>query len=249
MVTLSTLELRGLLNDVIPFAGTDEDYPALNCVRLEWTGEELLAQATNGFSVAQITWTPDEEEFDDNQESLISLYGFDPTAPRFRVRIGLEDAKNIVRAYTLKGAKKQFAPVGITVEEENIAENTYRVVFHRDAGGDSWKALTFKASGRGSPRPHSDDAPEVDLAHLIAGSAGVEAYLPSVWWTPKALAAFGKCRNHGALEMEFTGENCPVRWKMGHRFEGLIQPVRQDPEPPRRGRELLEGEEEFDDLV
>lgn len=249
MVTLSTLELRGMLKDVIPFASTDEDYPALNCVRLEWTGQELLAQATNGFAVAQLAWNPDEEDFDDDQESLISLYGFDPGAPPFKVRIALQEAKNIVTTFALKGNKKQFAPIGITVEEENIAENTYRVIFHRESGGDSWKPLEFKASGRGSPRPHSDDAPEVDLRVLMAQADGIEAYMPGVWWTPKLLAAFGKCREHGPLEMEFTGEDKTVRWRMGHRFHGLIQPVRQQREEPKRGRELLEGEEEFDDLV
>lgn len=249
MITISTMELRRLISDVIPFAGTDEDFPAMNCVRLEWAGDHLVVQATNGFAVAERTWTPDDEEhdIDGDTEPLVALYEVDPYMPAFKVRISLLDAQNIVKAYTLKGKKKQFAPVGINVEVESAAENTYRVVFHRESGGPSWTPLTFKASGRGAPRPHTDDAPETDLRDLMRRYNNIEAHVPSLWWSPKLLGAFGKVSNHGPLEMYFTGEDETVRWKMGERFHGLIQPVRQKQVEPNTEDVPFDFDSEDDD--
>lgn len=247
MITISTMELRRLLSDVIPFASTDEDYPAMNCVRLEMHGQTLVAQATNGFAIAERTWTPDDEDhdIDGDTEPLVALYDIAPDIPWFKVRIGLADAQNLVKAFALKGAKKQFAPIGINVEAESVAENTYRVVFHRESG-PSWTPLTFKASGRGASRPHSEDVPEVDLRDLMAKYDNIEAYIPKVWWTPKLLAAFGKVSNHGPLEMYFTGEDETVRWKMGERFKGLIQPVRDNNDKPKSDDEPFDFDSEDD---
>lgn len=261
MITMSTMELRGMLNDVAPFASTADDDPAFNCIRLEWDGEKLIAQASDRFRMAQITWTPDEETYDDDQEALIALYGAEEGLPGFKVRIGLKDAQNVSRAFALTGPKKQFAPIGIVVEAESVAENLYTVRFTRQAGGDSWSALTFKASGRGASRPHSDDIPEGDLhAALEQTRSHAEAlaevpsgqftsgHIPRAAFTAKLLAGWAKARDHGGVEMAFTGEGSTIWWKMGHRFEGTIQPLRENPNHPK-SRERLEGEEEFDDLV
>lgn len=235
-ITMSTMELRGLLSDVLPFSHPKDDDPAFNCVRLEWTGTELIAQAATRYAVAQLTWTPDEETYDEGQEALIALYKADPYLEPWKVRIGRKDAENIVKAFALQGAKKQFAPIGITVKEQSVSENTYTVRFTREAGGAAWTPLEFTAGARGASRPYSDDLPEGDLHKLIAGQKNIEGYVGGLWWNPKVLGFFGKVRSHGPLEMEFTGDNSPVRWKMGHRFNGIMMPLKHD--------EKLETEDE-----
>lgn len=231
MITLSTLELRGLLNDVIPFASTSDEEPAINCVRLENDGEKLLALSADRFRIAKCWWTPDEETYDDDvdTEALIALFKIEDDAPHFSVRIGLEDAKNVVKAFALKGKKCQFAPITISVRVSSVQANTYTVSFVR-AASPLWLPLSFHVEGRGAPRVGTDDHPEGDLHQLIRAMSDVEGYVPGVFWTPKLLAGWAKCRDHGPLEMAFTGENSAVRWKMGHRFEGLIQPVREPEE-------------------
>lgn len=247
MITMSTMELRGMLADVIPFASTADDDPAFNCIRLEWDGEKLIAQASDRFRMAQLTWTADEETYDDDadSEALIALYGAEDGLPAFKVRIGLADAQNVVRAFTLKGPKKQFAPVGIVIETESVSDNTYTVRFTRAAGGDAWTALTFKAAARGASRAYSDDIPEGDLTTVLTEYRDIaeslakvpenqftEAHIPRVAFTAKLIAGWAKARDHGPVEMSFTGADRTIWWKMGHRYEGTIQPIRANKPKP-----------------
>jgi hypothetical protein len=226
MITMSTLELRKLLTDLVPFASTDEELPAQNCVRLELRDGILTGHAHNMFAVAERTWTPDDEEADDSEDApIIALYEADQSA-EFSVRIRLTDAQNIIKAFALKGNKKQGAPISITVETDSVPENTYKIIFRRPSGGPAWTPLTFAAAGRGKPRPGSNDDPEGDLHNLLARYDNIEAYLPGVNFSPKLLAAFGKTTDHGPIELAFTGEGQGVRWKAGNRFRGILMPIK-----------------------
>lgn len=246
-ITISTSEMRGLLSDVIPFAATDEDLPWLNCVRLEYflpTSDlpaRLVSSATDQYRVARCWWAPEVDEHDDAQETIVSLYDITADTDPFSVRIELQDAKNVVKAFALKGKKKQGAPVTITTKNLSVIDNTYTVSFTR-AGTGGWPALEVNLTGRGAPRKGSNDMPEADIHQLLEGLQNIEAHLPGVCWLPKGLAAFGKVRGHGPLEMEFTGEFKAVRFHMGTRFDGVMMPTKpQDWEPEKEPDDEFEG--------
>lgn len=222
MITISTRELIGMLKDVSPFASTEAESTE-NVVRVEWDGETLTVSATDRVRAAKETWTPDDEQFDPHAEDNYVDYTVEEDTPLFSVRLSLDDVKSIIKAFTLKGVKKQHAPITITVKAASYEDNTYTVKLSRDRS-DLWTPLAFHATGLGAPR--EGDIPEVDIESNIARTENVEAYLPGVAWNPEFLAAFPKVRPLGPLEMAFTGEHKPVRFNMGRRFLGVIQPAK-----------------------
>lgn len=223
MITISTREFVGMLKDVSPFASTEAG-TAENVVRLEWDGETLTASATDRVRAAKEIWTPDEEQYDQNAEDEYVTYKVDSETPLFSVRLELEDVKSIIKAFGLKGAKKQHAPIKIEVTPSSFAGNTYTVRLTREALPGVWSPLAFHATGAGAPG--AGDIPEVDIEDLIARTQNVEAYLPGVAFNAEFLNAFPKVRPLGPLELNFTGEHKLVRFNMGSRFRGVIQPVR-----------------------
>lgn len=222
MITISTREFVGMLKDVSPFASTEPEN-SNRVVRLEWDGETLTVSATDRARAAKETWTPDDEQYDHHAEDAYVDYNVEEGTPLFSVRLDLDDVKSIIKAFTLKGIKRQHAPITITVKEASFEENTYTVKLSRSRS-DEWSPLAFHATGQGAPR--EGEYPELDIESLIARTENVEAYLPGVAWNPEYLTAFGKVRPLGPLEMNFTGEFQVVRFNMGSRFLGIIQPAK-----------------------
>lgn len=221
MIKISTRELVGMLKDVLPFAATDTD-TLDNVVRLEWDGESLIASATDRFRMARETWTPDDEEYTEAADADVCIYEAD--APLFSVRLSLPDVKSIIKAFTMQ-AKLNHAVVRISVGVASLEENTYAVRFARE-GSDRWSRLEFHATGYGAPR--EGEIPEPDIAELLATFEGRSEPTTGVAWNAGKLDAFAKVRPLGPLKMTFTGYMKPVHFAMGSRFQGLIQPVREE---------------------
>lgn len=222
MITISTREFIGMLKDVSPFASTEADSTE-NVVRIEWDGATLTVSATDRVRAAKETWDPDSEQYDPAAEAAYVEYFAEADTPLYSVRISLDDVKSIIKAFTLKGAKRQHAPLRIAVGSSSYEDNTYTLKVSRVAS-ELWPSLAFHATGVGAPR--EGDVPEVDIEDLIARTQNVEAYLPGVAFNAEFLNAFPKVRPLGPLEMNFTGEHKLVRFNMGSRFRGVIQPVR-----------------------
>lgn len=234
MITISTRELVGLLKDVSPFADTNPDSPN-SLVRLEWDGERLAASATNRVQVARETWTPDDEQYDVHAEDNYVDYEVSTDTPLFSVRIDLVDVKSLIKGFTIKGVKRQHAPIEISLTVASVEDNTYAVRFERKAG-EEWTALVITPTGIGAPR--EGEPQEIDLESTIAKAQNIEAHLPGVAFNASLLAAFGKVRCLGPLELAFTGEYEVVRFRMGPRFTGLIQPTKPDTADEHARREV-----------
>jgi hypothetical protein len=94
VITIPTGELTGLLSDVLVFAFPEDDLPHVNCVRIEWDGEMLHAEATDTLHAARSSWHPDDIDGNDSQPSLHNPLGGDddrwvviavPRLPRSRL--------------------------------------------------------------------------------------------------------------------------------------------------------------------
>ena len=210
MLTVSTGELTGALGDVIPFASTEVDDPACNCVRIEYDGANMFTLAGNRNQYVRCT-------FDD-----FKLLG---DAQPFSVRIPLNDAKAIATAFKLP-SKHGYAPVHVDTStlKEVLADNEAPIRFWRAAAVD-WSALTVCVIGRGAPGVEH----ETDIHQLIEDKAKLSAAVSVLALDPKRLASFGKVRPHGPLVLEPTGQEWQaVRFRMGNLFEGVMYPVRPD---------------------
>ncbi|MBM0235923.1 hypothetical protein JNW88_00275 [Micromonospora sp. ATA32] len=83
MITIPTGDLVGVLADVIPFAFPEDDLPHVNCVRLEWDGEMLHAEATDTLHAARSSWHPDDDrDGNTSQATLTNPLGAPTTGGR-----------------------------------------------------------------------------------------------------------------------------------------------------------------------
>lgn len=235
MITIPTSQLIGAVSDVLPFAAIDLNDPTNCVVRIEWDGHRLITMATDRLRTARCTWDPAAEDLDESTADYIDEYGADSTVLPWSLRISTDDAKSLCKAFKLRGAKRQGVPVRLAVTCSSAVENTYTLRASRE-GAAGWSPLALDISGHGKPRP--EDNPEADLHATLAKYAGITALgADVVAFPPKMLAAFGKVRAHGPLELEFTGPGrAMVRWRMGSRFVGLLTPTVPAAEATTPGR-------------
>lgn len=206
-IVIPSVELVGLLTDVISFALDDTDFPDLNCVRIAWDGELLHTQAYDGTHLGWSRWSPDDDPDTDAQESLTDPWG--GTDEPWTVIISLADAKLLAKDYKVK--KELFwTPL-------QIGEDCGNLRIHRDrALGLMAKTVTVDGQQRNFP----------DLAITVAGYDRVEP-VRTIAFTAGLLAHFGDVRPRGPMEVTFTGQRGPAVVRIGARFTGAIQPVRQ----------------------
>ena len=211
MITIPTADLTGLLGDVTPFAGTDDQVPQLHCVRLEWDGETLHALTTDRYRIGWSRWAPgDATPGEEVQDDLFTEWGSgdDP----WTATIDLPDAVELAKVFKLP-TKEGRTPLTVDYEADRARLTVKR---SRDTG---YSAITITVE---------DLAPGVqtpDVRKLLANANGATP-VGLVAYTPKYLADFAKVRPHGPLELTFTGAETATHVRIGERFTGAIMPVR-----------------------
>jgi len=207
VITLPTCELTGILNDTIPFALDDPEYPEWNCIRICWDGDQLHTQARDEAHAAWSRWHPDDDPDQGSaQESLLEPYGGDDQP--WTVVIRLADAKALTKMHKVD-KKQMFAPVAIGEDAGNL-----RVHRNRQPG---LMAITTTIEGQEVKFP--------DLAAVVTQHDRADA-VRTIAFTPGLIAHFGQVRPRGPMEVTFTGQRGPAIVAIGDRFTGLIQPVR-----------------------
>lgn len=213
MITIPTGDLTGILADVIPFAFADEDIPDINCVRVEWDGNQLHALATDRYRIGWSTWEPgDVDEGEAAQDDLFTDWGSGDNP--WAVSIALDEAKELVKVFKL-GPKEWHTPLTIDYDAERW---TLKVLRARETGHS---AITVVAPDTRGQFP--------DLRALLAKHDAVQP-VRGLAFTAKLLADFAKVRPRGPMELSFTGELGLTHVAIGERFVGAVQPVRMGKE-------------------
>lgn len=197
MITIPTTELVGSLSDVIPMADEDTDLPEVNCVRVEWDGEQLHTLATDRWVCGWSTWSPHEGD------GNTSWGGADGP---WAATIPLEAAKYLVKVFKLP---KGGAWTPLTIEHVN--PGALRIQRHRDTGHSAVVAVV---------RDVFEAFPDV-RAELSKHDV-LEA-VTAVGVSAQDLAKFAKVRPHGGMVLRFARELVHV--SIGGRFVGSVIPA------------------------
>lgn len=208
-ITVPTGDLTGILADVIPFAGTDKDFPTLNVVRLEWDGRMLHALATDRYQIGTSAWHPDDDPPGEAQDDLFTEWG--GADEPWVATVALDDAKDLVAAYKL-GPKERQVPLTV---DANIPCREIKVVRSRDTGHS---AITMVVRDQFSEFP--------DVRAFLVETAAVPEAVETINLDARRLANFAKVRQFGPIEMTFGGPKRPTRVAIGNRFVGAVMPVR-----------------------
>lgn len=208
MITIPTGDFVGILADVIPFAGTDDEIPSINCVRLEWVGTRLDALATDRYRIAISEWEPGDPDDRAVQDDLFTNWGSGDEP--WRTTIALDDAKELVKVFKL-GEKEYSVPLTVDYDRGRARLTVSRA---RNTGHS---AITVVL-----------ETTEVEFPDVRGHLAKKDALLPvtSLGFTAKLLADFGKVRARGPLELSFSGDLGLTHVRIGDRFTGAIMPVR-----------------------
>lgn len=209
-ITIPTTEFVGLLNDVIPFALDEPDFPALCCVRVAWDGKELAAQAHDGLHMAWSRWNPDDDPDDGEvQESILEQWGGHDEP--WSVVITLAHAKELAKAFKL-GTKYLWTPLTVGVRHDGAL----RITRNRVPGLMGFEATVEKTSA-GHEFP--------DFEEVLAKSHMPQA-LDRVAFNAEQLSHFSTVRPRGPMELVFNGPRAAVLVRIGERFTGAISPTR-----------------------
>jgi hypothetical protein len=206
VITIPTGDLTGIIADVIPFAFSEKDFPALCAVRLEWDGTRLHAFATDRIRLGWSQWEPgDVSDGEEVQDDLFTDWGTgdEPWA----TTLDLDDAKELVSVFKLP-PKELRTP--LTVDYDPERDRT-KVVRARDTGHS---AITVIAEGNGEVFP--------DLRVLLTKSDKLTKVTGQAY-SAKFLADFAKVRPRGPMDLKFTAGL--TRVSIGERFVGAIVPV------------------------
>lgn len=213
-LTIPTAELVGAIADVAPMAWPDVDIPALNVVRFEWDGDVLHTYGTDRYRLGWSRWSPDDAPIADRpvQEDLLTDWG--SADEPWAVSVRLDDALHLAKVFTLP-AKEGRVPL-----EVDVAPG--RLTVRRRAGVSAHPAYTAVAETLVPANwPNVDDT---------LGRASTLDKVQTVIFNAGYLADFAKVRNHGPLELSFTGETSLCHVQIGTRFTGAITPQRPDTE-------------------
>lgn len=211
MITIPTGDLTGILADTIPFALDTDDLPFLNCVHIEWDGQQLHALTTDRFRVGISTWEPgDIGPGEEAQDDMFTNWGTgdDPWA----TTLSLADAKELVKVFSL-GKKELQTPLTLDYEQERDRTTVKR---SRDTGHS---AITIVAEGTGAEFPN---------VRKLLNDTDKAGRAPGLAFNARFLADFGKVRPRGPLELKFTGKQGDglTHVRIGDRFVGGIVPIR-----------------------
>lgn len=212
MITIPTGDFTGVLNDVIPFASREDELPDVNCVHIEWDGEQLHALTTDRYRIGWATWDPTDEFEGEHQDDLFTKWGGadDP----WSVSVSLDDAKDLAAHYKL-GAKEHMTPLTIDHVGDRLT-----VARSRETG---YSAITTVVRDQFTSFP--------DVRKLLVDAAAVER-VSALTFNPKYLADFAKVRPRGPMHMQFTGPGKLVHIGIGSRFTGAIMSISEDSPKP-----------------
>lgn len=214
MITIPTADLTGILGDVIPLALADDEFPLLNCVRLEWDGTALHAHATDRYRLGISTWMPgDIAPGVERQDDLFTDWGGydDP----WSMTVALADAKEIVKIFKLP--PKEAVAVPLTI----------------DYDAERWQARVARAKSTGYSGVSDlvQDQRHVfpDLRAMMADKRTEPC--AEVAYSARYLADFAKVRPYGPLILTHTagkrdGEPGMPLARVGEHFAGAIMPTR-----------------------
>lgn len=227
MITIPAGELCGLLLDVIPF-GTDHPDSQHCALRLEWDGELLNALAMDSTHMGWSQWCPDDLPPVDVQDPLGAVWG--GSRVPWGVTIALHDAAEIAKIFKLPWKEAYGSPLSVEVDQapadggpdgSPATKTLLRVRRDADTGRS---ALT--GVWEGSEIPLTLAA----ATDLFARWDTVKK-VPSIAFDPSLLADFAQVRTRGAaMRLTFTGQESPALVEIGHRFRGLVQPVKEKAE-------------------
>lgn len=206
MITNPTGDLVGILGDVIPFAFPKDDLPILNCVRLDWDGQQIHALTTDRYRIGWSTWEPgDVGKYEEVQDDLFTEWGSadDP----WHCTLVLADAAEIAKVFKL-GHKESQVP--LTVDYE--ADRRRLTVKRTKETGHS--AITISAEDAFLEFP--------DVRGMLARTDRLSARR-DVEYHAAYIADFAKVRPRGPMHMKHTKTLTHV--SIGERFVGAIMPL------------------------
>lgn len=209
MITVPTGDLVGILNDVLPFAWPDDDYKDLNCVRLEWDGEQLHAITTDRIRLGWATW--EAGDVDAEAYDLFSDWGSGDRP--WSATLALHDATEIAKVFKLP-PKQAMTPLTVDYDQER---QRITVVRAKETGHS---AITYSADDTFVEFP--------DVRAWLA--AGARTQVREVGYSSKFLADFAKVRAAGPMKLRFTKGLTQIA--IGKRFIGAIQPVSDKDKKP-----------------
>lgn len=204
-IIIPTADLVGVLADVLPFAFPEDDLPHVNCVRIEWDGYMLHAEATDTLHAARSSWHPDDDQDGNTNKPTLTnpLGGADD---RWALIVAYADAKEVVKDYKLP-AKEGGVPLNL--DYDNGALTIRR---SRDTGHPA-KRITLE--GR------MVDFPPIGR---ILDSEPDEHPTGRIRYTGAAVARVGQVRQRGLMDMTFGRKRTHVT--IGERFVASLAPDR-----------------------
>lgn len=209
MIYIPTGELVGVLNDVIPFACDDDELPTLNCVRLEWDGTMFHAMATDRHQLGWASWHPDDQPDSDGQDDAFTTWG--GVDEPWQIVLTLADVEELVKNFKLP-VKRHRVPLTLDADFDRLTVRRARDTGHSDMRV-TWQAAPVDIVDVPDVR---DALKDNSTLRPVTGLA-VAAH---------RLAAFGKVRTRGPVEMSFTGADGLILVRIGNRFEGGVMPTR-----------------------
>lgn len=215
MIRVPTGELVGLLSDVIGFAAAAKVRTHLSVVRLYWNGTVLHAEATDQTHWGHAWWHPHDDPPVDAQEEMHSRWG-GADAP-WSILIPVDDAKDLVKNFTLTG-KKTWA---VALEVSTGEFNRLRVFRPRS---DEHSALRQDIEGYLPPTDYTQ-FPDVP-SQLEARRDPADRQVAAIAFDPRRLAVLGKVRPRGPARFTFWGTLGAADLTIGDRFEGALQAAR-----------------------
>lgn len=204
MITIPTGELTGLLSDVLVFAFPENDLPHVNCVRIEWDGEMLHAEATDTLHAARSSWHPDDIDGDPSRPSLTNPLGGDDDP--WAMIAAYADVKEAVKDYKLP-AKEAGVPLTLVYDDGTLTIRRSRDTGHTD------KKITLE--GRMVEFP--------PVGKLLDEPVN-EHPVGNIRYSGAALARVGQVRQRGLTDMTFGPKR--TRVTIGDRFVASLSPDR-----------------------
>lgn len=216
MITIPTSELTGTIADVLGFVDDDKNN-AYRGIVIAWTGDDLKASAYDVLSGGTSTWVPGGGvELTAGEaggpEEIFAEWGGDENDYAWRVWVGLDDAKEIVKTFKLP-AKEALTPVTI---ETNIAQSRLIVARaktdKRSAHTMTIETDTAQVSRVPNPEEVAESAFSQDSAQMQIGLA-LAAY---------RLGAFAAVRQWDVAAFSFGTAGGPIAVQISSRFTGFI---------------------------
>lgn len=218
MITIPTTELIGCLSAVLPiFIVPPKDNP-LAGVAIEWDGEALHFTTYDVYSGATVRWVPGEGAEGTSDSDADSgedyAWGAPESESHWRVFIGYDDAKEIVKLFKLP-AKLWRYPVGLKVNATGT-----KLIVERDDMSRGERLLTVSTA--------NDMLRKIpDVRRVAEKAATAEVDQPSIAaFNGLRLASLGASTAYstayGTLTFTFDTEDRPVGAFAGSRYAAFL---------------------------